>query len=59
MELIAAIKSNPVGTTIVEVLFTDKGSVKDIPDWVKKVGHEMVGVEEKNGYWSIVVKKLK
>jgi len=58
MELIAAIKSNPVGTTI-EVLSTDKGSAKDIPDWVKKVGHELVGVEEKDGYWSIVVKKTK
>ena len=58
MELIAAIKSNPVGATI-EVLSTDKGSAKDIPDWVKKVGHELVGVEEKDGYWSIVVKRTK
>jgi len=31
MELIAAIKSNPVGSTI-EILSTDKGSAKDIPD---------------------------
>lgn len=58
MELIAAIKSNPVGTTI-EVLSTDKGSAKDVPEWVKKVGHELVGVEEKDGYWSIVVKRAK
>lgn len=58
MELIAAIKSNPVGT-VIEVLSTDKGSVKDIPDWIKKVGQELVGVEEKDGHWSIVVKKIK
>lgn len=58
MELIAAMKSNPVGTTI-EILSTDKGSAKDIPEWLKKVGQEFVGVEERDGYWSIVAKKIK
>ncbi len=58
MELIKAIKEEPVGT-VIEVLSSDKGSAKDIPEWVKKAGHELVGVFEKEGYWSIVVKKTK
>jgi tRNA 2-thiouridine synthesizing protein A len=40
-------------------LSSDKGSASDIPEWVKKVHHEMVGVTQKDGYWSIVVRKAK
>ena len=58
MELIKTIKEEPVGT-VIEVLTSDKGSVKDIPEWVKKAGHELIGIFEKEGYWSIVVKKTK
>ncbi len=58
MELISKIKSVPVGTEI-HVLSTDKGSAKDIPAWVKKVGHEYLGTEEKEGYWVVKVKKTK
>ncbi len=58
MEAIRAIKAAPVGT-VIEVLSADKGSTNDIPAWVKKVGHELVGIEERDGYWSIVVKKVK
>jgi tRNA 2-thiouridine synthesizing protein A len=58
MELIAKLKLVQVGDEI-EILSSDKGSVNDIPEWVKKVRHEMVGVTPKDGYWSIVVRKAK
>ena len=58
MELIAALKLVQLGDEI-EVWSSDKGSVADIPEWVKKVRHEMVGVTEEDGYWSIVVRKAK
>ena len=58
MELIAALKLAEVGDEL-EVWSSDKGSVEDIPEWVKKVGHEMGETTECDGYWSIVVKKAK
>jgi TusA-related sulfurtransferase len=58
MELIAKLKLVQVGDEI-EVLSTDKGSADDIPEWVKKVHHEMVGVTQQDGVWSIVVRKAK
>ena len=58
MELIATMKLVEVGDEI-EVLSSDKGSANDIPEWVAKVKHELVGIDEKDDHWSIVVKKLK
>jgi TusA-related sulfurtransferase len=58
MELIAALKLIEVGDEV-EVLSSDKGSAKDIPEWVAKVGHEMVRVENLDGYDSIVIRKAK
>ncbi len=58
MELIAMLKLIEIGDEI-EVLSTDKGTAMDVPEWVAKVGHEMVGVEEKEDYWSVVVRKAK
>lgn len=58
MELIAALKLAALGGEV-EILSSDKGSVSDIPEWVKKVGHTMVGTTEHDGYWSVVVKKAK
>ena len=56
MELIAAVKMAEVGEEI-EVLSSDKGSANDIPEWIKKVKHEHIGTEEKEGVWHILVKK--
>ncbi|MDE2088466.1 MAG: sulfurtransferase TusA family protein, partial [Gammaproteobacteria bacterium] len=42
-----------------EVLSTDKGSANDVPEWVNKVGHQMVSTTEENGVWHIVVRKAK
>jgi tRNA 2-thiouridine synthesizing protein A len=58
MELIAALKLVQVGDEI-EVWSSDKGSATDIPEWVKKVRHELVGIEPCASYWSIVVRKAK
>jgi TusA-related sulfurtransferase len=58
MELVKAIRDVEVGTEI-EVLSSDESSAKDIPEWVKKAGQELLGVEKKNDHWSILVKKVK
>ena len=58
MELIKSIQLKPVGT-VMSVLSTDEGSVKDIPAWVQKVGQEYVRTEKLEGYWEVVVKKVK
>jgi len=58
MELIANLKLVEIGDEI-DVLSTDKGSVMDIPEWVKKVKHEMVSIEQEEGVWHLVVRKMK
>ena len=47
-----------VGDELV-VLSTDEGSANDIPEWINKVGHEVIESSEEDGVWSIVVKKAK
>ncbi len=58
MELIAALKLVEVGDDI-EVLSTDKGTVKDVPEWVAKVGHEMIDTIDHGKHWSVIVRKAK
>lgn len=58
MELIATLRLAQIGDEV-EIWSTDKGSAKDIPEWVKKVRHELVAVSEGSGYWSIIVRKAK
>ncbi|PCI39767.1 MAG: hypothetical protein COB46_08240 [Rhodospirillaceae bacterium] len=58
MELIATLKFVEIGDEI-EVLTTDEGSSKDIPVWVNKVGHSMVGVTKVEDHWSVVMVKQK
>ncbi len=58
MELIKAIKNSEVGQ-VVAVYSTDSGSKTDIPLWVKKAGHELIGVYERDGYTEFVVKKTR
>jgi len=58
MELIAAMKMVEVGDEI-EVLSSDKGSATDIPEWIRKVKHEHLGTEEKDGVWHVLVKKAR
>jgi len=58
MELIAGMKLAQVGDTL-ELLSTDKGSANDVPEWIHKVGHELLGNREEGGVWHITVKKVK
>ncbi|SPJ18544.1 conserved hypothetical protein [Burkholderiales bacterium] len=58
MELIAAVKLATVGDEI-EVLSTDEGSASDIPEWIRKVGHQLVSTASESGVWHVVVRKAK
>ncbi len=58
MELIGQMKMAEVGDEL-EVLSTDKGSANDIPEWIHKVGHELLDSFEEGGVWHLVVKKVK
>ncbi len=58
MELIAGIRQGEVGDEF-EVLSSDEGSAKDIPEWINKVGHEILNRFESEGVWHIVVRKAK
>jgi len=58
MELIGRLKFGQVGEEF-EVLSTDKGSASEIPEWVKKVGHQLLGTREEAGVWHIALKKMK
>jgi len=58
MELIVALKSSQIGDEL-EVLSTDKGSANDIPEWVRKVGHEYLSTTEDAGVWHITIRKSK
>ncbi|BAB60413.1 hypothetical protein [Thermoplasma volcanium GSS1] len=58
MELIKAYKQAKVGE-IISVYSTDAGTKKDAPAWISKSGQELVGVFDRNGYYEIVMKKVK
>ena len=58
MELIANMKQAGVGDTL-ELLSTDQGSVADVPEWINKVGHEMISSEKVGEVWHIKVRKTK
>lgn len=58
MELIRAIREGQVGD-VIAVFSSDAGSKMDIPKWVEKAGHRLVGVEARDGYDEIVVEKLR
>ena len=57
MELIRAIRESAVGT-VIAVRSSDRGSKVDIPKWVQKAGHRLVGLTEVDGYDEIIVEKL-
>lgn len=57
MELIRVIRSSEIGD-VIAVLSTDKGSQRDIPKWIEKAKHELVGIETIDNYDKIIVKKL-
>jgi len=48
----------PVGD-IMEVLSTDSGSLKDIPAWCGKMGHEFMGAFEDAGVYNLFIRRSK
>lgn len=56
MELIRGIREAEVGD-ILAVWSTDAGSRIDIPKWVEKAGHRLVGIETRDGFDEIIVEK--
>ena len=58
MELIAGMKLAQVGDEL-ELMSSDQGSAKDVPEWIRKVGHEVIDSREEGGVWHITVRKAK
>jgi tRNA 2-thiouridine synthesizing protein A len=58
MELIRAIREGQVGD-VIAVLSSDNGSRSDIPKWIAKAGHRLIGVTARDGYDEIVVEKMR
>ena len=56
MELIRAIREGQVGD-IIAVRSSDRGSKTDIPKWVEKAGHRLVGIATRDGFDEIMVEK--
>ncbi len=58
MELIKAYKQAKVGE-VISVYSTDAGTKKDAPAWISKSGNELVGIFDRQGYYEIMMKKVK
>ena len=58
MELIRAIRESQVGD-VLAVLSSDNGSRTDIPRWIAKAGHQLIGVTAHDGYDEIIVEKMR
>jgi len=48
----------PVGN-VMEVLATDSGTLKDIPAWCRKLGHDYLGSFEEAGSIHLFIRKTK
>ena len=44
---------------IMEVKAADEGTKVDLPIWVKRVGHEFLGIVEREGYASLFIRRKK
>jgi tRNA 2-thiouridine synthesizing protein A len=58
MELIRGMREAEVGD-VIAVLSSDRGSKTDIPKWIDKAGHHLIGVFTQDGYDKIVVEKVR
>ena len=56
MELIRAIRESAPGQ-VVAVYSSDSGSKLDIPRWVEKANHRLLGIQTRDGYDEIIVEK--
>lgn len=44
---------------IMEVMATDSGTLKDLPAWSKKMGHDYLGNLDEAGYLRLFIRKTK
>ena len=58
MELIRGMREAEVGD-VLAVLSSDKGSKGDIPKWIEKAGHNLIGVFTRDGFDEIIVEKVR
>jgi tRNA 2-thiouridine synthesizing protein A len=58
LELIRGVKSVATGE-VIAVLSSDPGSSKDIPLWIQKAGHELLGAMPEQGYTRFLVRKAR
>ena len=58
MELVAALKILSVGDEV-ELLSADRGSVQEVADWCAEVKQDCLSVDDRSGYWSVLVRKAK
>jgi TusA-related sulfurtransferase len=58
MSLIGAIREGQVGD-VIEILSSDQGTKTDLPAWIHKAGHELIEVEEADGFARFVVRKAR
>lgn len=58
MELIRELKCSDVGD-VVHILANDAGSIRDIPAWVQKMGHQLIYAQRGKKCWKIAVRKMK
>lgn len=56
MALIGAVRAQAVGD-VISVYSGDTGSRTDIPLWIRKAGHELIGIYDREGYAEFVVRK--
>ena len=48
----------PVGE-VMEIQSSDSGTIIDIQRWCKKLGHDYLGDVERDGFWSIYLRRSK
>ncbi len=58
MELIRGMREAETGD-VLSVLSSDKGSKTDIPKWIEKAGHNLIGVFTRDGFDEIIVEKVR
>lgn len=58
MSLIGAIREGEVGD-VIEVLSSDEGSKTDIPAWIAKASHELLEVDQEDGFARFMVRKAR
>ena len=58
MELVAALRTLSIGDEV-ELLSADKGSAQEVADWCVEVKQDCLRVDDRSGYWSVLVRKAK